>query len=149
MSVEQKLESIIKPICEEMNLYLMDVKVKGDRRNTVIQVFADNEKGITLGECELLTRKIQDEIDMDDSFSTNYRLDVSSPGIGHPLNYDFEFKKNIGRTLAVTETAGEQKKYYEGVLQESDEHSITLLTDKGEKKIDRTKLEQAKVKVQW
>lgn len=149
MNLEHKLEEIIKPICDEMNLYLLEVKVKGDWRNAVFQIFADNEKGITLGECAKLTRIIQDEIDMDESFRGNYRLDVSSPGIGHPLKYDFEYKKNIGRTLIVSEFDGNKKHAHEGALQELDTEFLTLVTEQGENKIARKNIEQAKVKVQW
>ncbi|MBN2425977.1 MAG: hypothetical protein JXR46_15130 [Calditrichaceae bacterium] len=149
MSIQQKLEEKIGPLCKELNLYLLEVKIKGERRHPVFQVYVDNEKGVTLGECEKLTRMIQDEIDMDDDFNVNYRLDVSSPGVGHPLKYDFEYKKNIGRLLAVSLNENGEELSVEGILKEITEKALVLEIKNESKEILRENVKQAKVKVQW
>jgi ribosome maturation factor RimP len=86
---------------------------------------------------------------MDDSFHSNYRLDVSSPGIGHPLKYDFEYKKNIGHTLVVSEHGDNGTIVHEGVLMKFDIDILALSSEKGDVEIIRNNIEQAKVKVQW
>ncbi len=150
MDLKEKVESIVRPICESNGFYLVNMSVKGDLRNLIIQVFADNEKGITIDECAFLSHKIQDELDMDESLTMNYRLDVSSPGLDHPLQYDWEFKKNLGRPLVVKYFI-EQDKIWRvtGKLIDFNSDQIVLETKRGTLEIKRDDIKQAKVKLQW
>lgn len=149
MDLKEKVESIVRPICENNGFYLLDLKLKGDAHHLVIQVFADNEKGITIDDCAHLSRLILDELDMDDSFYMNYRLDVSSPGLDHPLKYDWEFKKNLGRPLVVKYFIEEKLWRVSGELIDFNSEQITLKTKRGTLEINRDDIQQAKVKLQW
>lgn len=150
MGLKQQIVEIADRICREQNLHLIDVEVKGDANRTVFQIFADSITGITLGECERVSRLIMDEIDMDDAFPRNYRLDVSSPGLDRPLKTDFDFQKNVGYDLSVQVLEEDEKKTYTGQLLRSDADFI-YLTDKkgGEKAIRRKDIDRAKVKLKW
>ena len=108
MRFVEKLEKIVKPICEAENLYLVELKIGGDAKKAVFKIYADSEKGINLGQCEKLSRLIQDELDMDEQFLKNYRLDVSSPGLDRALVFDWEYKKNIGHNLEITLVSAEK-----------------------------------------
>ncbi len=151
MDIREKLETLIRPICENSGFYLLDIKIRGTGRNPVIQVFADNEKGITIDDCAHLSRQISDELDMDEAFSVmNYRLDVSSPGLDHPLQYDWEFKKNLGRSLVVKYWIEEEKLWRAtGELIDFNPEQIVLKTKHGNLEIKRNDIQQAKVKLQW
>ncbi len=149
MDLKEKLESIVQPICENNGFYLLDVKVKGDLHSPVFQVFADNEKGITIDDCAHLSHLILDELDMDDSFFMNYRLDVSSPGVDHPLKYDWELKKNLGRSLMVKYYIDEKLWQVNGKLTDFNSEQIVLKTKQGILEIKRDDIKQAKVKLQW
>ncbi|MGD9487931.1 MAG: ribosome maturation factor RimP [Calditrichaceae bacterium] len=150
MDIREKLEQIVKSICSDLNLVLVEIKYKGDAKNPIFQVFADSEQGITMGECENLSREIKDEIDMDDLFPEKYRLDVSSPGIDRPLVEDYEFKKNIGQELLVRMNLDHDGIEYTGKLLEFDSDEIRLQDRrKNIIKISRPAIDQAKVKLKW
>ncbi len=150
MDLKEKIEALVQPICENNGFYLLDLKVKGDLRHLVIQVFADNEKGITIDDCAFLSRRIQDELDMDESLFMNYRLDVSSPGLDHPLRYDWEFKKNLGRPLVVKYFIEPDKLWrVSGKLIDFNSEQIVLESKRGTLEIKRDDIKQAKVKLQW
>ncbi len=150
MDLKERIESVVQPICENNGFYVLDIKVKGDLRHLIIQVFADNEKGITIDDCAFLSRRIQDELDMDDTFPMNYRLDVSSPGLDHPLRYDWEFKKNLGRSLVVKYITDEEKLWrVSGKLVDFNAEQIILETKRGTLEIKRDDIKQAKIKLQW
>ncbi len=149
MDLKDKLVEIVKPICEAEGFYLLELKIGGSVRNPVVQVFADNEQGITLNDCVILSRRIQDELDFRDDVPQNYRLDVSSPGVDHPLKFDWEFRKNLGRNLVVKHRVEEKVWRDVGKLIEFDAEQIVLETKKGKKEIKRVNIEQAKVKLQW
>ena len=149
MELKEKLMEIVKPICESEGFYLLDIKVSGSWRKPVYQVFADNETGITLDDCVSLSRKIEDELDFRDDFPKNYRLDVSSPGVDHPLKYDWEFKKNIGRTLVIKHLVEDKIRRDVGKLINFNDTVIVLETKHGPKEIKRENIEKAKIKLQW
>lgn len=149
MTLEDKINQIVKPICEANDLYLVGVKAKGNPANPVLQIFADSEMGITLGQCEQLSRLIQDELDTDDSIYGNYRLEVSSPGLDRALVHDFEFKKNLGKTLSVKMKTAQGDKTLTGKLVEFDEKIIKIESGEEVITIRREEINKAKVKVQW
>jgi len=149
MDFKQHVEGIISPLCEEQNLHFIEVQIKGDRYNPVFQVFADSETGITLGQCEKLSRLIEDEFDMDDSIPQKYRLDISSPGIDRPLKHDFEFQKNIGHNLTVSFATDEGTANIEGKLIEFNDDELKIEYKGQITNLRRDRIEQARVKIQW
>lgn len=147
MRFEEKLKKIVKPICEAENLHLVELKIRGDAKKKVFEIYADSEQGINLGQCEKLSRLIQDELDMDDQFQNNYRLDVSSPGLDRALEFDWEYKKNIGHNLEITLTAAET---LAGRLLSFDEEVLNIENESGQQQIiKRSDVKQVKVKIQW
>ena len=149
MDLRQKLEEIALPLCEKMGIYLVEIRIKGTAHNPVYQVFADTEKGITLAECEKLSRAIKDELDMDLSLPERYRLDVSSPGLDRPLVHDFEFKKNIGQLLHVLVVSEEEERQLEGKLTGFDKEEIEIQTKDKTERIRRSQIKQARVQLRW
>ena len=86
---------------------------------------------------------------MDDQFSGDYRLNVSSPGLERPLVKDFEFKRNIGQQLNIklhTEKGIIEKT---GELTGFNDKSLQLLSNGNQETIERADIKEAKVKIKW
>lgn len=149
MSLQDKITEIAGTVCRAHQLYLVEVCVKGDNRRPVFQIFADSEKGITLGQCEQISRAIKDELDMDDDFSMNYRLDVSSPGLDRPLTEPWQFRKNMGYEIEVEYHSGDQAVKTWGKLVNVGADSIELEDKHGRVTIAFKNINRAKAKIQW
>jgi len=149
MQITEKMKNLVEPLCREMELRLVEVQVQGSQRNLEINVFADSENGITMGQCTKLARMIQDELDMDDAYRMKYRLSVSSPGLDRPLTEDWEFQKNMGRTLKVRYTEEEAVKEVTGKLTGWDAGTIEIETDGNTTVVPRAGITRAKIKLQW
>ncbi len=150
MTSYEKLRNITEELCVGMHIHLVDLEVKGDKNKPLYQVFADSEKGITLGECEQLSRLIQDEIDIDEDFPLKYRLDVSSPGLDKPLIEDFQLSRNIGKEIILKMRKEESKKNIVGKLKSFNNDTFVLEDKKGnETNFSRVDIEEVKVKLQW
>jgi ribosome maturation factor RimP len=147
--MQYRIKELAQKVCEELNLYLIEVRIRGDQRNPIFEVFADSELGITLGQCEELTRKIQDELDISDFGLPNYRLNVSSPGVDRALEFDFEYKKNIGKNLIIKLQRSEDEDQITGKLTDFNEDELELEVDGSKRKIARNDVTEAKVKIQW
>jgi len=99
--VEQFLEGI------EGGYYLVDVS--WHRKSQKLEVYIDTDKGVTLGECQRLSRKMQESLEDGNLVSEDYVLEVSSPGLERPLRLPRQYKKNIGRVISVELLNGEEE----------------------------------------
>jgi len=149
MELKEKIHNLVVSVLNEQGKRLVDLKIQGSYTRPAIEVFADSETGITLGECERITRIIRDELDMDGSFGADYRLSVSSPGLDRPLREDWEFKKNMGKTLTLRFQADGAEQRQEGSLINWDTEIIELKTKSGSVRIPRNQIEEAKIKLKW
>ena len=148
-SFEEKIFQLIEPICNEDAVYLYKVSLHGSPKNQLIKVVVDTEKGITLGQCQLLSKKISDIFYRKDLIEGNYRLEVTSPGVDKPLVKPFEFMRNIGNTLKVDYRENLEIKSTEGELIAFDGNEITLRCDKKNIMLSIDCIEQAKIKLKW
>ncbi len=149
MSLREKIVPLVEKVCEKQGVILVDVEVKGDGKRPVYMVYADTEEGITLDQCVRLSRALQDEIDIDENFPVQYRIDVSSPGLERPLIKDFQYRKNIGRNLKIKYKADELTETVSGKLIRFDENELELADRKKRMIINRRDILEAKIKLQW
>ena len=150
MNFESKLENYIKQICNDLGFMFIEASIHGHKNKQNIKVIADTEKGITLEECQNLSREISDIIFRKDLIYSDYRLDVSSPGLDKPLVKDYEYKRNIGRDLIITfkDESGNLKEIV-GELIEYNDDKINLKTDKDLLSLDLKNITKAKIKLKW
>jgi len=81
--------------------FVVDVVIKGVQGKTKILVLLDSDLGVNIDDCARLSRKIGGELEEDEVLDIAYILEVSSPGLDHPLGMERQYKKNIGRKLRV------------------------------------------------
>jgi ribosome maturation factor RimP len=146
---KQKLEDIIQKVVEEEKMLLVDLELHGSDKNPKIYVFADTMRGITIAECEKLSRKIQEKLESSEFAGLNYSLEVSSPGLDRPLRYDWQYEKNIGRQLRITYEDGEHKATIEGELTGIQDGIITIKTKKQELEIALNHIIKSRVLISW
>ncbi len=77
--VSQAIVSLIEPILIIEELELVDVEYKKEGKNWVLRIFIDKEGGITIADCQKVSRLTGDLIDIEETITTPYSLEVSSP----------------------------------------------------------------------
>ena len=116
MQQEKIKELIEEALAEKSSLFLIDFEIK---QNNQILVIIDDDKGVSVNDCIEVSRKIEHNLDRDEE---DFSLEVTSAGVSTPLRLPRQFRKNIGRKLAVkTETDS-----YEAKLEKADEHEVLL-----------------------
>ncbi len=114
---ELKIEQFILEKLEEPGFedyYLLEVK--HNPANNKVEVFLDSDSGLSLGVAAKINRYLQSRIDEAGFLGEKYILDVSSPGIGKPLQLIRQYTKNIGRILEVTFAEDDKKVKQKGTL---------------------------------
>jgi len=99
--VNDEMRAAIEDCAARFSAHMIDIVVRGPRGKTLIEIFIDSEQGVTSELCSDVSREVSMLIDRSGWIEGSYRLDVSSPGIGRPLRFAWQYKKHIGRTLAV------------------------------------------------
>jgi ribosome maturation factor RimP len=150
MSTRQsEVRDIIQPLCESDNIILSDILIQGGGKNTLVKVVVDTEDGITLNQCQGLSKKISDIFYRKDMFSGLYQLEVTSPGINKPLRESYEFKRNIGKQVKVKYHKNGEHFSASGELVAYTQFQISLKSGKDLIEIPLSDIEQAKIKLKW
>ena len=99
--------------------------------NSKIKVIVDSSKSIDLDTTVYIAKKIRNSDSLNDYLPKDFQLEVSSPGIDAPLQYPFQYEKNIDRQLKITEFSKTNSIIIK--LNKVDEDGIVGVNKKGEK----------------
>ena len=92
---------LAEPIAKDLGLKIWDIKFLKEGSNYYLRIFIDSENGITIDDCEKMSRAIDKPLDELDPISQNYCLEVCSPGINRELTREEHLKKSIGQKIIV------------------------------------------------
>jgi ribosome maturation factor RimP len=131
IDTEQVIRGALESMIEGSDFFIVGVELKGHTGAEKLTVLVDGENGVGIETCSEISRKLAAFVEEENVLGGAYTLEVSSPGIDHPLSDVRQYKKNIGRTLKVKTTAQET---LTGTLRDVHEHSILLEVPQGSKK---------------
>ena len=94
-NIEEKVENLIKKNIEDIGYELYDVIYLKEGKNYTLRIVIDNEKGISLEDCEKVNNEITDILDEADYIKDQYFLEVSSPGIERLLRKDWQLENPL------------------------------------------------------
>jgi ribosome maturation factor RimP len=92
--IEQELSSFLEP----MGLFLVEVNVL---LNNKIEIFADGKVNITIDQCAVISRHLENYLETNGFIGEKYTLEVSSPGMDQPLKVKEQFEKQRGKNVDV------------------------------------------------
>ncbi len=92
---------LAEPFAEDLGLAIWDVKFVKEGSDYFLRIFIDSENGITIEDCENMSRAIDKPLDELDPISQNYCLEVCSPGLNRELTRDEHLEKNLGEKIIV------------------------------------------------
>ncbi|MGA7160499.1 MAG: ribosome maturation factor RimP [Bacteroidota bacterium] len=134
MTLIENISEIALSKLQPIDGYVVEVNMRGERGSSIVEVYVDTDNGITADQCAQVNRHLATELDRLNLISGRYRLEVSSPGLDRPLKLGRQFIKNIGRQLKIISSDDSGKNATEGILQNANESTLTLVTrDKGER----------------
>ncbi|MGN1188739.1 MAG: ribosome maturation factor RimP [Lachnospiraceae bacterium] len=129
---EAKAEALITPIIEANHFELVDMEYVKEGSNWYLRAYIDKDGGITVDDCELVSRAFSDLLDKEDFIEDSYIMEVSSPGLGRPLKKDKDFKRNIGNEVELRLYKAVNKvKEDVGILTAFDKDTVTIEHEDG------------------
>ena len=130
---EQKVENYLLPKIEEFHFELVDVEYVKEAGNWFLRAYIDKEGGISIDDCEAVSRILGEWLDVEDFIEDSYILEVSSPGLGRSLKKEKDFIRSIGKDVDIKlYKAVNKQKDFTGNLKGYNDKEIIIVADNGE-----------------
>ena len=119
---EKQTEELLEPIVTGFGFELVDVEYVKEAGTWYLRAYIDKPGGITVDDCEAVSRKFSDVLDEKDY------IEVSSPGLGRPLKKDKDFQRSLGEEVEIrTYRPIDRQKEFVGELKAYDKESVTIV----------------------
>ncbi len=117
----EKIYNLLEPLLDGTDIFIVNIKIKPTNN---IKVFLDADGGFTIEKCSSINRRLYAMIEDEQVFPDgDFSLEVSSPGVDEPLLQKRQYKKNVGRKVAITDNLDIEKI---GILKEVNEENVVL-----------------------
>lgn len=134
MELAEEIKRIVESILTDPSQFLVDVVLSSRNGPKKVLIVIDGDNGITIDDCGNISRELSKAFDDSALLDESYMLEVSTPGLDHPLKLKRQYRKNIGRKLKVKLA----EKIVEGQLLNVEENEITLSQETGNGKNKET-----------
>lgn len=143
---EDKATKMLEPIAAAHGVEIYDVEYVNEAGEWYLRAYIDKEGGVTINDCEAVSREMSDALDADDFIDDAYYLEVSSPGLGRALKKDKHFEKSLGAEVELkTFKPIDKQKEFAGVLKAFDAETVTLEIDSKDIQFKRSDIAQVRL----
>ena len=126
-SLIEKIYQLVRPVTEELQYELYHIEYVKENGEYYLRIYIDKDGGISLTDCEKVSRRVSDIMDEEDPIPVAYYLEVSSPGLNRGLYTEAHYVMQIGKEVLIRFTKSfEGKKNVKGILREVKEDSIVI-----------------------
>ena len=129
------LERLIAPELDKLGYDLVRVMMIGGTSDPTLQVMAErpDTRQLDIADCERISHRLSEVLDLADPIEGSYRLEVSSPGIDRPLTRLKDFADWAGHEARITlrEPRGDRKQFT-GTLEGLDGETVRLVGKDGQ-----------------
>lgn len=127
---EARTEALLTPIVEEFGVYIYDVEYVKEGSDWYLRAYIDKEGGVTIDDCENVSRALNVKLDEEDFVKDAYILEVSSPGLGRKLTKERHFRQSMGLEIELkTYKPIDKQKEFVGILTDYDNGAVTIEMD--------------------
>ena len=138
---EDNIKEIAGIAAEKYGFFLIDILYRGKKGNRIIEIYIDGETNVSADDCAKVSSEIDIQLENFPDLGSNYRLDISSPGVDRPLKFLKQFPKHINRKFDVEYLFGEETKKISGKLIRIDGNDLVFYVNSNQSKTQAKKLE--------
>jgi ribosome maturation factor RimP len=128
----KEIEEFARKIVDSEGMELIDLEYKPGKTRSLLRIYIDKEGGVTLGDCENVSRQLSAILDVKDLVKSAYILEVSSPGLDRPLKTERDYQRALGRMLKLNLVTEQGKdELVTGKLVEATEKTVLIEEEGG------------------
>lgn len=125
--IESRTEQLLEPIAASNGVTIYDVEYVKEGSDYYLRAYIDKEGGVTIDDCEAVSRALNDMLDKEDYIDEAYILEVSSPGLTRKLSKPRHYLNSLGNEVEIkTFKPIDGSKEFTGTLIQYDNGVITI-----------------------
>ena len=125
--ISERVENIAAKVAGASGVEIVHVEIAGTKRDVVVRIYIDKPDGVTIEDCSLVSRAVEDILEIEDFIPSRYVLEVSSPGIERELYSLADFVKFTGQLAKVkTNVEIDGQKTFVGTITQANEDKIEI-----------------------
>lgn len=141
---------VIEPAVSALGYELVGIEYLPQGRHSLLRIYIDHEDGITVDDCERVSRQVSAALDVEDPIHGQYTLEVSSPGLDRPLFTAEHFRRFAGNEVQLRlHTPVEGRRKFKGLLRGVRDEKVVLEIDGVELLFPLEDIEKAQLVPQW
>ncbi|WP_369743724.1 ribosome maturation factor RimP [Pseudidiomarina sp. PP-1MA] len=142
--VEDRLFEMLEPAVAALDFTLWGVEFVRAGKHSTLRVYIDHADGVSVDNCAAVSHQVSAILDVEDPISTEYFLEVSSPGMERPFFNASQYAGYLGETAAVELTVAQQgKRKFKGVIAAVDGDYVEFNVDGEALKVAQSSIKKA------
>ena len=106
---------------------VLELKLHGQGRGRVLSVILDADDPVEADVVERVSKDLSRALDQADPLQGRYTLEVTTPGLGRPLQSARDFRRQRGHEVSIVR--GGAASSVQGVVLDADDQAVTLDVD--------------------
>jgi ribosome maturation factor RimP len=147
--LRQLLHELVEPVAAGEGVDLVDVAVRGTGGRQLVKVIVDRKGGVDLATCQRISQTLSARLDEADPIPGRYALEVTSPGIDHPLEGRAAFDRVEGREVLVHRGDDERVTQVRGTVLAAEDDGVLLDTGGEQLRIAYAEIVKATQTLPW
>lgn len=145
-SSEVLITELIGTTVQALGLELWGVELLQQGRYSLLRVYIEREEGVTIEDCEKVSRQVSALLDVEDPIAGEYTLEVSSPGVDRPLFSVEQYAKYVGSevNLKLRQALDGRRKFKGQIIKVSGD-IVGLLVEGTEYDLEHSDIEKASI----
>lgn len=143
------LTEILEPVVTAMGYELVGIEYRSNPKDALVRIYLDSPRGITLEDCERVSRQVSGVLDVEDPISVQYNLEVSSPGLDRPLFKRADYDRFAGEKVRLRLNgihAGRRR--YAGILRGLRGDDVLIEEDGAEVAVPLARIDRANLELE-
>jgi len=141
-----KLTNLLQPLVEDLGYEFVGMEQRRDPRNSVLVIYIDQPGGISVDDCEKVSREAAALLDVEDPIPGHYSLEISSPGLDRPLFTLEQFDRFRGEKVTVSLYAPvDGRRKFSGEILGAAEGCVRLAVDGAEVVLEMANIAKARL----
>ena len=130
MAKIDKLNEMLKPSVEALGFEFVGVEYVGQGKHSVLRIYIDHENGINVDDCASVSHQVSGILEVEDPITSQYNLEVSSPGMERPLFTLEHYQATIGKVISTKCHVGvDGRRKFKGKLSAIEGDTLVVLLD--------------------
>lgn len=123
----EQLQGLLAPVVVALGYQCWGIDFSSQGKHSVLRIYIDKEGGVLVDDCAIVSRQISGVLDVEDPISTEYTLEVSSPGMERPLFTIEQFASYAGEQVRIKlHSPFEGRRTFQGLLRGVEEQDVVV-----------------------